>query len=216
MNNIRGFSTVDGGVVLTGDLIDSMCARCGQSDWPWNGCFMQGDVRASVAWPQIDGPSKGVDGCVAVAVLDAQGKMRVVTMASFTGVSTSVKTDGLGKMLADILGWGVRSIIMQADNPQTVNTWMDMLRKDSSLNYAGRQRGVPCVFNGDMQRAMMIRREMHDSIILPVEHGVQMAGDDAQGIIGPMMLCVAMLADSYKFSKQRRVQPEDLRWKKWE
>jgi hypothetical protein len=142
--------------------------------------------------------------------------MRVVTMADFTGVSTSIKSDGLGKLLADVLGWGVRNIIMQAENPQTVNTWMDMLRKDSTLNYSGRHRGIPCVFNGDMQRSMLIRKEMHDCIVLPVEHGVKMAGDDAQGVIGPMMLCVAMLADSYKFAKQRRLQPEDMRWEKWE
>ncbi len=220
MIGLTGFALSDGGVCLSGDVVVERMAAdeaYKKGSWPWSNAFMQGDVRAAVAWPDREIKSGGdmANGCVAVAVLDPAGDMRVVTMQSYDLVSTGmvggVMREGLAVMLRDLTSWGIRQISVQSDDAKQAESWWAMVRKDPACT----AKRMPVDGVGEIDRALTVFREMATRIITPRAYATAMEQADARGEVTPAKKALAMLALSYKFQQQRRVRPEDTRWQGW-
>ena len=218
MIGLTGFQLPDGGVCFSGAICHERMEVSEQvraGSWPWVGPFMQGDARAAVAWPDIEHPAPGR---VAVAVLDPEGFMRVVTVEPFDRVATSIDglgstVPGLGMLLRDVVGFGIRQIAVQADDSVQANDWWTMLRKDPVI---GEQR-VPADPVVEMGTALRVWREMNTQCIVSTAFGADIKAGLTKGYVTPALRVAAMLALSYKMIRQKRVKPEDRkRWEAWE
>ena len=204
MKTIEGYPCRSGFVSLAGPLITERMRRAEAAkpeSWPWPGPYMEGDARVALAWPERE-PGKAaatVAGQIGLAVMDPMMKMRIVGIWPFDTATSRVEdagkdfhvVEGAGKMVARAMGLGVRRIIVQADDVPKAEYWIRCIREDASM------RGVPrphynSVSNLDL--AMGAFREMQGQIVMPAEYNTEIGRLDAQGVVGPMLLCVAMLA----------------------
>ena len=222
MDGLNGFMLPDGGVCYTGPAVEerhtaSEAARPGA--WPWSGPVMQGDSRAAIAWPDrgVPGGTVSARGSLAIAVIDPDGLMRIVSMQEFDRVSTGVDDsgkmrEGLGLMLRDLVAWGVHDIGFQYDDSKDSETWWGLIKKDPALQGVGH---IPCNVVDDIPRVCTILREMGGNIIIPREQAAKIEQANARGDVLPMTKAVGMLAYSYKFHMASRIKPGDFRWEAW-
>ena len=214
MQGLQGIRLPNGGVCMVGDIPQERCQRAGDK-WPWQTPVMQGDVRCAVAWPERVVGHTYRRGCLALAVVDPDGRMRVIEMQGFDRVGTIVDergrmVEGLARMMADVQVWGVTPIVVQCDNTSMARMWMEMIQRDSAMN--GRAPSVEPA--EDMDACMTVYKQMESMIIVPSEDLAEIGKDEASGIVNPMLRTVAMLASSYKMN-QKRVQVNDRRWEAW-
>ena len=218
MTGLTGFQLPDGGVCFSGAVCQErmeVSEGVRPDSWPWTGPVMQGDARAAVAWPDTDNPAPGR---VALAVMDPEGRMRVVTVEKFDRVATAIDglggvIPGLGILLRDVIGFGVRQIAVQADDSVQANDWWTMLRKDPVIG----DQHVPADPVVEMETAGRVWREMNTRCVLPVAVGTDIKAGLSKGIVNPSLRAVAMLALSYKMLRRFRVNPEDRkRWEPWQ
>lgn len=215
MNGINGFLLPDGNICLTGSTIDERYTADQNFKpglWPWHGEQMSGDVRAGVAWPDRDvtGGSVHPNGALCVGVMDPDGMLRVVTMRPFNRVASGPNYEGLGIMLRDLVCWGVRKIIVQADKDVESDTWWRMVKRDPAVH--GIKIPVqPCC---EMPRALGVWQEMTGRIIVPAAVSTPIEVANARGEVLPELKALAMLALSYKMER-RRPGRNDTRWDGW-
>lgn len=215
MNGLNGFTTLDGEICLGGPLVEERKAAddaVGPSEWPWSGAFMQGDVRAAVAWPS-PGMGRGV---LVLAVLDPRGMLRVVGYEEYDRVATMVDPSGamrqgLGMLIRDVVSIGVRQVCIQADNAVTASAWWALIRKDPSMAGAS----LPFYPITEMEQAVAIWREMLSRIVVPMAVATPIKMAEVKGEMCPLGTAVAMLAASYKVVTRVRVRPQDARWEEW-
>ena len=218
MKSLQGYSFSDGSVCLLGDACQDRMERnetLRPGTWPWRGPVMIGDVRASVAWPEYD-EKHSEHGQIAVAVVGADGLMRVVQVQPFERVGTILDaagnmSEGLGLMLRDVVSWGVRTVAVQADDATKANDWWTLMRQDPVI---GSLR-VPADPVVEIETALRVWREMEGAIVVPVEYSTGIKSAIAQGRVSNTLRAVAMLAMSYKLKRQQRYRPDDRRWEAW-
>ena len=149
-------------------------------------------------------------------MLDPMGKMRVVTMRDFDRVRSSADAsgkvrEGIALMLRDAASWGVRDIVVQADDMVEAATWWELIRKDPSL--AGVKFPVDTLI--EIPRALSVWREMAKQCIVPRDYATKIEQADTRGDILPMTKAIAMLCMSFKFKPEIRIQANDFRWDAW-
>jgi len=204
MNGINGFLLPNGNICLTGSTIGERYhadQNFKPGAWPWQGELMQGDVRASVAWPDRDvtGGSVHPNGALCVGVLDPDGMLRVVTMRPFNRVASMVNDEGLGIMLRDLVCWGERKIIVQADKDVETDTWWRMVKSDP-VTQRVKIPVQPCC---ETPRALGVWQEMKHRIIVPIAVNLPIEMANSRGEIIPELKALAMLAMSYKMDVAR-------------
>lgn len=215
MQSINGFLLTDGSIFLTGETVSERmdaAEKFKPGSWPWQGEHMQGDVRASVAWPDRDvtGGSVHPNGALCIGVLDSDGMLRVVTMRPFNRVGSGPGNDGLGIMLRDIVCWGVNRIIVQCDNDAETDTWWRMVKRDP----ASARMKIPVQPCCEMERALGVWQEMKPRIIVPIAVNLVIEMANARGEVVPELKALAMLAMSYKMDRGRPGR-NDMRWEEW-
>jgi hypothetical protein len=219
MNGIQGIRLPHGGTCLVGDIPFERYTRCvsAGNEWPWQTPVMQGDVRCAVAWPDRNVGKTYRDGCLALAVVDPVGMMRVVTMQKFDRTGTTVDdrgkmVEGLAQMLANVRTWGIEPVMFQSDDMANARMWLAMIRKDASMGGLG----VRVEPSQDIDACLCVFKQMENQIIFSSDDLAKIGEDEASGIVNPMMKAAAMLAASYKFITRPRLEPENRRWEKWE
>lgn len=211
---ITGFPLPDGGVCLAGDGIMALHKEA-SARWPWPEVATQGDTRAALCWPEREAGKSARRGVLLLSVLAPDGRLVVVAAEPFDAVSSHVEAgrvvEGCGVMVARLVGFGVRQFAVGADDMDACKLWVNMILKDASCR-ALRPRFEPV---RDLDQALQVYREMVRMIVWPEALRERIRTADTAGALTSELLAGAMLAWSYRYTRQFRVLPESRRWEAW-